>query len=445
MKPAELIALTAALACTGASALAGVTVLVADRTADKIWRLTDANDNGAIEASEVFIWFDGSNAAGTPNLSNLGAFALRPSDNMVAAGDITSHQYYLMQDLNHDGDALDVGESRVVATAGNLSGASTNVPSGVAFMSNGDLLIDNSGSGTTTVFPDAIYRCHDINGDGDYEDAGEITDWVTNGPSGFGAGNGPYVPQDILIDAGGLGFLRNAGGATAVPGVYKFRDADNNGRADDSGEFSGWFTAANQSGVGVTAGFPLEPDAVRAGSLYYLQVTAVPVASTDQVYRLTDVNGDGNANGPGEAVLVYTTSEAGFTSNDLLIMPGGDLLVSDVTTKRIIRLHDVDGDGLFTGVDERSDFFLAGAGPVLDTRQLVRVSDLPACGSADFNCDGDVGTDADIEAFFACLAGSCPPPTTPPCTSSADFNGDGDTGTDADIEAFFRVLAGATC
>jgi len=64
------------------------------------------------------------------------------------------------------------------------------------------------------------------------------------------------------------------------------------------------------------------------------------------------------------------------------------------------------------------------------------------CGSADFNCDGDIGTDADIESFFACLAGSCPPA---PCPNSADFNGDGDIGTDVDIEAFFRVLAGGPC
>jgi autotransporter-associated beta strand protein len=64
------------------------------------------------------------------------------------------------------------------------------------------------------------------------------------------------------------------------------------------------------------------------------------------------------------------------------------------------------------------------------------------CGSADFNCDGDIGTDADIESFFACLAGTCPPP---PCPNNADFNGDGDIGTDADIEAFFRVLAGGSC
>jgi hypothetical protein len=64
----------------------------------------------------------------------------------------------------------------------------------------------------------------------------------------------------------------------------------------------------------------------------------------------------------------------------------------------------------------------------------------PACGSADFNGDGDVGTDQDIAAFFACLAGSC-------CTTcgSTDFNGDGDLGTDQDVETFFRVLGGGAC
>jgi hypothetical protein len=58
---------------------------------------------------------------------------------------------------------------------------------------------------------------------------------------------------------------------------------------------------------------------------------------------------------------------------------------------------------------------------------------------ADFDGDADVGTDADIGAFFACLAGNC-------CATceSADFDQDGDTATDADIEAFFRAL-GSPC
>jgi hypothetical protein len=65
-----------------------------------------------------------------------------------------------------------------------------------------------------------------------------------------------------------------------------------------------------------------------------------------------------------------------------------------------------------------------------------------SCGNQDFNGDGDFGTDADIEAFFACLAGNCCATCWP---GGSDFNGDGDFGTDADIEAFFRVLAGGTC
>jgi probable HAF family extracellular repeat protein len=65
---------------------------------------------------------------------------------------------------------------------------------------------------------------------------------------------------------------------------------------------------------------------------------------------------------------------------------------------------------------------------------------VPQCASPDFNHDGDIATDADIEAFFACLGGAC----CPTC-DSADVNGDGDIGTDADIESFFRIIAGQPC
>jgi hypothetical protein len=69
----------------------------------------------------------------------------------------------------------------------------------------------------------------------------------------------------------------------------------------------------------------------------------------------------------------------------------------------------------------------------------VSYAGLPNTCYADYNHDGDVGTDQDIEAFFACLAGNCCTDCTP------DFNGDGDTGTDQDIESFFRVLVGGPC
>ena len=76
-------------------------------------------------------------------------------------------------------------------------------------------------------------------------------------------------------------------------------------------------------------------------------------------------------------------------------------------------------------------------GPITSPSAPLAISH---CGSADFNHDGDIGTDSDIEAFFSCLGGNC----CPTC-DSADFNGDGDIGTDSDIEAFFRVLGGGPC
>jgi hypothetical protein len=117
---------------------------------------------------------------------------------------------------------------------------------------------------------------------------------------------------------------------------------------------------------------------------------------------------------------------------------------------------DLDGDGIKNTIDPCPTVFNAPSTPNPDGDFLPDVCDPcpgmfnfspqdppcsgPTCGSADFNGDGDLGTDADIEAFFACLSGNC----CPTC-GSADFNGDGDLGTDQDIESFFRVLGGGSC
>lgn len=98
----------------------------------------------------------------------------------------------------------------------------------------------------------------------------------------------------------------------------------------------------------------------------------------------------------------------------------------------------ISGDGLTiagVGIDPQGH----GQGWVARLLALPTAPLPPPC-SADFNGDCDLGTDSDIEAFFACLAGTC----CPTC-GSADFNADGDLGTDGDIEAFFRVLGGGSC
>ncbi|MBC7772666.1 MAG: hypothetical protein H7210_09255 [Pyrinomonadaceae bacterium] len=96
-----------------------------------------------------------------------------------------------------------------------------------------------------------------------------------------------------------------------------------------------------------------------------------------------------------------------------------------------ISLGDMSDDG----------YTILGVGRASTSDQSFLI-ELPRCGTADYDCDGDVGTDADIETFFACLGGNCAGTCFP---GGSDFNRDGDAGTDADIESFFRVLAGGAC
>jgi glucose/arabinose dehydrogenase len=93
------------------------------------------------------------------------------------------------------------------------------------------------------------------------------------------------------------------------------------------------------------------------------------------------------------------------------------------------------------GQDARGELYIS-SGSAIYKLVPVGAADQCNCGSADYNGDGDYGTDQDIEVFFRCLAGDCPLHCDIWCT---DFNGDGDYGTDQDIEAFFRVLAGGYC
>jgi FG-GAP-like repeat len=163
-------------------------------------------------------------------------------------------------------------------------------------------------------------------------------------------------------------------------------------------------------------------------------------STADSTILVADFNRDGFPD-------ILRLAEHGAPGTEVLLNSGAGTLPTTapfpVIASGLFEARDAAGAGIFGGVG-------GGAADVAvlavdDIAQQVRIFTFrnttpPACGSSDFNHDGDAGTDADIEAFFACLAGNC-------CTAcgSADFNGDGDTGTDADIEAFFRVLAGGPC
>ncbi|HYE63301.1 MAG TPA: immunoglobulin domain-containing protein [Phycisphaerales bacterium] len=154
------------------------------------------------------------------------------------------------------------------------------------------------------------------------------------------------------------------------------------------------------------------------------------------------------ATGPAAVAVqpVDVTARAGDAAELFIIAKGGGVL-----TYRWLRNGEPLEDGPRVSGAHTDTLVITGleAGDMAEYR--CRVSNACAAETsaparvlvgctADFNGDGDVGTDQDIEAFFACIGGTC-------CATCGpqDFNADGDAGTDQDIEAFFRVLGGSGC
>ncbi|MFO0840405.1 MAG: hypothetical protein U1D55_18005 [Phycisphaerae bacterium] len=380
--------------------LAQTRFLVADRTNDGLYFARDLNSNVHIdEPGEISLWFNGANAAGTLGPQNPTALGIR-RDGLCIMGDQLNRCVYRLQDLNDDGDAQDAGESLVAADATNASLVSFAFPTGVAFDASGDIYVVNAG---TTSGSDAIYRLVDLNSDGDFQDAGEITEYV--GVGAFGPGNGPYSPQEILF-VGDVGYLRNS--SANLFGIYRFVDLNNNGRADDPGEFTLWFDGTNASGVAYSSGFAIDVDPIRPRAIYAL---ALATGGIDQLIRAQDLNNDGDAQDAGEAALIWSTAESGFTSVDVLGMASGQVLVTDNSGKRVIVLTDLDHDGLFTSAGERADYFTNTSLLMGDLRQI---STMP--------CLGDLTSDQHVdEADLGVLLGAWM------SSAAGDLDGDGDT------------------
>jgi len=225
----------------------------------------------------------------------------------------------------------------------------------------------------------------------------------------------------------------------------------------------GWLAAGTPTvlSYGAHAGFPTpaSPGAPARGSQFFV---GGPNAATSSLAQFLDVSA-------GAAVI--DGDDVPYTVSAYLGGNGSD----DDNTKLSLVFSDGVGTSLGTvtlsgpfagqrgGVSgmllrSRSGLVPAGTRSISVTLTLARIgagyndanadavslvlATPPACGSTDFDGDGDEGTDADIEAFFAVIGGgTCPTGTC----DGIDFDGDGDEGTDADIEAFFRVIGGGAC
>lgn len=412
----HVITAAALLALAAANPAYAARYILNDRDSDALWSVEDADNNGQIDdPSGIVPFFNSTNASAIPTTQNPTCLAVR-ADGLVLIGDQLANTAYMFKDQNNDHDALDAGEARLIVQSPNASGVTLGFPTGAAFDSAGRAFIGNAGN---AFGDDAVYLLLDLNNDGESLDAGEIIEYIGDGA--FGPGNGPWGPQEILFVPETLittdsCYLRNS--TTGLHGIYRAIDLNSSGRADDPGEFTTVWDATNASGIAALAGFALERDATGntpAGGikLYTLQTAT---GAVDQLIRVSDLNHDFDCQDPGEAAIVWSTAEGGFTAIDIVSRADGTVLITDASDDRIIALKDLNNDGLFDNATERTDYFLNPAGPILDIRQLSPIPPQP--------CPGDTNADRVIDAAdLSVLLSSFGNAVTP--GTGADFNGDG--------------------
>lgn len=188
---------------------------------------------------------------------------------------------------------------------------------------------------------DQVLFAKDLNGDGDTNDPGEVTVFFDgNNGSGLTAPT-RNVFQLVQSKAGDV----YVGDGTSDT-VYRLRDRNGDNNAQGAGEASVWFSANNAGGLPLQTanGVAEGPD----GAIYIVQADTKGKPTRDVVYRTQDLNGDGDANDPGEATVWLDLTALSSSSSPFEIsFDKGVAYIADTSggSPRIYRAEDKDGDG----------------------------------------------------------------------------------------------------
>jgi hypothetical protein len=400
-------------------------LLVGDQTLDAIYLTRDLNGDGdADDPNEASLYYQDPNDA-TNNLSTI----LQSAFGYVLYGDVEVSGVYRLRDLNYDCDAMDPNEFNPWFTNDNACGFQLTNPNGVWEDSDGVVYILNAGTTSTPV--DAIYRTVDLNDDGDAQDVGEATLWmdVQTLVTDSAAFELVFL-GDVAYWADSLG-----GGPDAV---MRAEDLDGDG-AIEEGEFNVFIDEASGFGVGIFSA--LATDGV---SLYVIDLSGSP----QTLFQLTDLNDSGTIDDDAEVVEVWDESQvpAGFDMSATFSMamgPGKECAITSnggdtSNLDNIFRLIDLnqDGDymdegetivwaqgngaGTFVERARAVEYILAAPGDV-NGDSIVDLQDLAALLSSYGLCEGDEGynvaadfdnddciTLADLATLLSRYGQSCP-------------------------------------
>jgi len=263
---------------------------------------------------------------------------------------------------------------------------------------------------------DGMYLLKDLDGNGDADADDEAILYFDNSGGLTDPGG---ITNTFKIHTGQSGYVYVGCGDRDA--VFRLENINHNGNAQDAGESSIWFSAAGNGAPGNDAGLTLPtPNGIwetndGADVVVYIVNAGTASQPEDYVLRTQDLDGDGNANGPGEAIIWCNlgvlvselfNNESPYMSVPFEIVFIGDVAyIIDVASGNyvILRAEDTNGNG------------------VIDSGELsivLKLSDSGPLGITDyFSAMTKLGPDFIISTFS---------PFTPPFTNLVWFLNDKD-------------------
>lgn len=287
---------------------------------------------------------------------------------------------------------------------------------------------------------DKIYLTQDRNGNGNANDAGEISIYFDgSNASGLASPTGNVF---TMLQARN-GFVYYGDGDT--DSVYRLFDLNRNGNALDGGEANIWFSALGNAG-GLTLNTPNGLAEDSSGAIYVVEADTVGSPTGDFVYRTLDLNGDGDAQDVGEASVWFDLQALNPASSPFEIAFLDDVaFISDTAggNPRVYRAEDTNGDNSIAPLTE-ANIFIDGTNPFgigvfyfgfdagiaslygldLDSLSVFRLTDENNSGDIDSASEGlKVWDPSAIPSEFAAGPGAFSLATGPGGELSIAFNG----------------------
>ena len=203
---------------------------------------------------------------------------------------------------------------------------------------------------------DGVWRLIDWNQDGDYNDANEATAYYSDTVGSVTLAS----PTCIVTGYDGTTYV----GDSNVDLILAMRDDNGDGDANDAGEHRVFFDGSNVAGLVMASIGGITVDRL---DRVFASVANSSIG-TDVIFLLEDLNGDGDANDTGEAseycnIPGSTGSTAHSIPVDILIGPDlnvyyADIGVNGAITKGVYRLADLNFDGDCNDAGEVQPFWL---------------------------------------------------------------------------------------